>query len=49
MKIFADMGRHSSVHKQYDQLTSVLWNELQEQPNPAITEWYQLWKQKNKE
>ncbi|OUQ87021.1 response regulator receiver protein [Brevibacillus brevis] len=49
MKIFADMDRHSSVHKQYDQLTSVLWNELQEQPNPAITEWYQLWKQKNKE
>lgn len=49
MKIFADMGRHSSVHKQYDQLTSVLWNELQEQPNPAITEWYRLWKQKNKE
>jgi len=49
MKIFADMGRHSSVHMQYEQVKDVLWNELQEHPNQAITEWYHLRKQKNKE
>lgn len=49
MKIFADMGRHTSVHGQYEQLKNVLQTELQEHPNPAITEWYQRWQQKNKE
>lgn len=49
MKIFADMGRHTSVHSQYDQLKNVLQTELQEHPNPTITEWYQQWQQKNKE
>ncbi|WNC14802.1 response regulator [Brevibacillus brevis] len=49
MKVYDVMGRHSLVHKQYDQLKKVLQKELQVQPNPSITEWFDLWKQKNKE
>lgn len=49
MKVFAALGRDSSVHMQYDQLKTLLYKELQEQPSLAITEWYDRWRQRNQE
>jgi Response regulator containing CheY-like receiver and SARP domains len=45
MKIYAAMNNHLSVHLQYRLLTTVLMDELNEQPSPYITEWYRQWNQ----
>jgi len=49
MKIYASMNNRLSVHLQYRLLTTVLLEELNEQPSPYITKWYHRWKQENKE
>ncbi|WP_284645670.1 response regulator [Paenibacillus silviterrae] len=48
MKLYADMGQSQSVHRQYEQLLNVLWEDLGAMPSHAITNWYQQWKS-NKE
>lgn len=48
MKLFALMNRHLSVHRQYRLLVAVLSEELNEQPSPYITEWYNDWSSNNK-
>lgn len=43
MKIYGALENHSFVHRQYRLLATVLAEELNEQPSPYITEWYQQW------
>lgn len=49
MKIFAALGRRTSVHKQYEQLKKLLMDEIQVEPMPDITDWYQQWRQENED
>ncbi|GIN63342.1 hypothetical protein J27TS8_33350 [Robertmurraya siralis] len=49
MKIFAAKGKRASVHQQYVRLKELMQSELLEQPSLFITEWYEQWKQDNKE
>lgn len=49
MKIYAAINNHLSVNRQYRQLTSELLEELNEQPSPYITEWFNNWSDENKE
>ncbi|MGE5704911.1 MAG: response regulator [Clostridia bacterium] len=49
MKILATKGKHVAVHQQYNRIKELLQAELQEQPSPFLTEWYQEWKKKNME
>lgn len=50
MKIYAENeNNHSSVHYHFHRLKTVLMEELNVEPSPAITDWYMNWKNKNKE
>ncbi|MEJ8548359.1 response regulator [Brevibacillus borstelensis] len=49
MKIFAAQGKHVAVHQQYNRIKELLQAELQEQPSPFLGEWYEQWKEDNKE
>lgn len=49
MKIYADMKNHVLVNRQYRRLTTVLKDELNEDPSPYIKEWYGQWENENKE
>lgn len=50
MKICAENRKnHSSVHYHFHRLKTVLLEELNVEPSPAITEWYINWKNKTKE
>ncbi|WP_019535749.1 response regulator [Paenibacillus ginsengihumi] len=49
MKLYASTNNHLSVHRQYRLLTTILNEELNEQPSPYITDWYRKWNQDNKE
>lgn len=49
MKIYAAMNNHLSVNRQFRLLTSQLMEELNEQPSPYITEWFNNWSDENKE
>lgn len=46
MQIYAANGKVLSVHRQYNLLKTVLLDELNEQPSPYITEWYEHWRKK---
>lgn len=49
MKLYAEIeNSHASVHYQFRRLKTVLMEELNVEPSPAITEWYMNWKN-NKE
>ncbi|GAA4721962.1 response regulator [Brevibacillus fulvus] len=45
MKIYAAMNNRVSVHFQYRQLSTLLMEELNELPSPAINDWYLEWKE----
>ncbi|GIQ71146.1 response regulator [Xylanibacillus composti] len=47
MKLYAAANNHLSVHRQYRWLTTILQEELGEEPSPYITEWYTQWRQDN--
>jgi two-component system LytT family response regulator len=49
MKIYSSINNHLSVKRQYRLLTSILLEELNEQPSPYITEWFYNWNEENKE
>ncbi|WP_035990449.1 response regulator [Brevibacillus borstelensis] len=49
MKIYAAQGKHVAVHQQYNRIKELLQAELQEQPSPFLAEWYEQWKEDNKE
>jgi two-component system, LytTR family, response regulator len=49
MKIYAAMNSHLLVHLQYRSLTTILMEELNENPCPVINEWYRQWSYENKE
>ncbi|MGG4145795.1 response regulator [Paenibacillus algorifonticola] len=44
MQLYASKGNHLMVNQQYHALTTVLMEELNEQPSAYITEWYKEWK-----
>lgn len=46
---FCSQRQESSVHQQYVRLKELMQSELLEQPSLFITEWYEQWKQDNKE
>ncbi|WP_025027826.1 response regulator [Caldalkalibacillus mannanilyticus] len=46
MKIGALMGNRTLVHQYYSRLKTILMDELNEQPNSTITEWYHTWNKK---
>ncbi|MNJ46510.1 Bacterial transcriptional activator domain protein [compost metagenome] len=49
MKIFASTQNSLAVHRQYRLLSSILFDEFNEQPSTYISEWYHQWKQKHEE
>lgn len=44
MKIFDALGDRSKVEAQYIALSNLLAEELNEEPEPYITQWYESWK-----
>jgi len=46
MQIYASMGNHLSVNRQFRSLTAALNDEIGEAPSPYITQWYMQWKAK---
>ncbi|GAA0310579.1 response regulator [Gracilibacillus halotolerans] len=49
MKAYARRNQKVMVEQTYAQITELLQKELQEEPQPEITCWYEDWKKKNKE
>lgn len=49
MRAHASKNQRAMVEQTYAQLTKLLQTELDEEPLPEIIEWYQNWKEKNKE
>lgn len=49
MKLYASSNHHLAVHDQYQLLTAILQEELNERPGRLIIEWYNRWIEENKE
>ncbi|MFM9279419.1 response regulator [Paenibacillus jiagnxiensis] len=45
ISIYASIGNHIAVDRQYRLLVKVLQEELSERPSPYIDDWYHSWKQ----
>lgn len=43
MKLYASVGNHVSVNRQYRLLCQVLMEELNERPSAYITDWFESW------
>lgn len=48
MKLLAEAGDRASVLHYFNQLRAMLKEKFNTQPSPAITEWYQAWKNQSK-
>lgn len=45
MQIYASLNNGAQVHMQYSQMSQILREEMNVEPSPYITEWYEQWKQ----